>query len=97
LEAKNDSIATAQQLAEQKEKKRSLWMILGGILLAILAFVGNQVFQELRDRRNQRNIMKMQQSIEADAKYEVKRQTRKAIHQQVKKIKINGKSKNLSI
>lgn len=97
LEAKNDSIANAQQLAEQKEKKRSLWMILGGILLAILAFVGNQVFQELRDRRNQRNIMKMQQSIEANAKSEVKRQTRKAIHKQVKDIKINGKTKNLSI
>lgn len=113
IKAQNDSIANAQQIAAEKEKKRNLWMIIGGIVLAILAFIGNQVFQGIRNKRNQMRMMNMQQNI-AD-KAEAKRQARNAIRTQRNRIeaganrkvsdavrskstiKINGKSKKASI
>lgn len=115
LQARKDSIMVAQQLQAEKEKKRNTWMIIGGVILAILAFIGNQVFQSFRNNRNQKNMMDIQQSIANRAEAEAKRRARNAIRgttnrtinhvksevrEAVRKkttIKVNGKSKNLSI
>lgn len=115
IQAKNDSIMAAQQEQAEKDKERSFWMIIGGVILAILAFIGNQVFQSFRNNRNQKNMMNIQQSIANQAEAEAKRRARNAIRSttnrtvnQVKSevreavrkkttIKVNGKSKNLSI
>lgn len=115
MQARNDSIMAAQQEQAEKEKKRNLWMIIGGVILAILAFIGNQVFQTFRNNRNQKNMMNLQQHIADKAEAEAKRRARNAIrsttNQTVNKakgevreavrkkttIKVNGKSKNLSI
>lgn len=115
LQARNDSIMAAQQLQAEKEKKRNTWMIIGGVILAILAFIGNQIFQSFRNNRNQKNMMDIQQSIANRAEAEAKRRARNAIRgttdrtinhaksevrEAVRKkttIKVNGKSKNLSI
>ena len=115
IQAKNDSIMSAQQEQAEKDKERNLWMIIGGVILAILAFIGNQVFQSFRNNRNQKNMMNIQQSIANQAEAEAKRrarnairsttnrtvnQTKSAVREAVRKkttIKVNGKSKNLSI
>ena len=115
IQARNDSIMAAQQEQAQKDKERNIWMIIGGVILAILAFVGNQVFQSFRNNRNQKNMMNIQQSIANQAEAEAKRRARNAIRsttnrtvnqaksevrEAVRKettIKVNGKSKNLSI
>ena len=115
IQAKNDSIMSAQQEQAEKDKERNLWMIIGGVILAILAFIGNQVFQSFRNNRNQKNMMNIQQSIANQAEAEAKRrarnairsttnrtvnQTKSAVREAVRKkttIKVNRKSKNLSI
>ena len=115
IQARNDSIMAAQQEQAEKDKERNLWMIIGGVILAILAFIGNQVFQSFRNNRNQKNMMNIQQSIANQAEAEAKRRARNAIRSTTNRtvnqaksevreavhkkttIKVNGKSKNLSI
>lgn len=115
IQARNDSIMAAQQEQAEKDKERNIWMIIGGVILAILAFIGNQVFQSFRNNRNQKNMMNLQQSLANQAEAEAKRRARNAIRSttnrtvnqaksEVRKavrkkttIKVNGKSKNLSI
>lgn len=115
IQTRNDSIMAAQQEQAEKDKERNLWMIIGGVILAILAFIGNQVFQSFRNNQNQKNMMNIQQSIANQAEAEAKRRARNAIRsttnrtvnqaksevrEAVRKkttIKVNGKSKNLSI
>lgn len=86
IRAQNDSIAAVQQMAAEKEKKRNLWMIVGGVILAVLAFVGNQVFQSIRNKRNQLRMMDMQQNIVNKAEAEAKRRARNAIRSQRNKV-----------
>ena len=93
IKAQNDSIANAQQVASEKEKKRNLWMIIGGIVLAILAFIGNQVFQGIRNKRNQMRMMDMQQNIADKAEAEAKRQAQNAIRTQRNRIEAGAKRK----
>ena len=90
---RNDSIANAQQIASEKEKKRNLWMIIGGIILAILAFIGNQIFQGIRNKKNQMRMMDMQQNIADKAEAEAKRQARNAIRTQQNRIEAGAKRK----
>lgn len=74
---------------QQKEKKRKIWMIIGGILLAILLFVGNQALQSFRNIRTQRSMMQMQQDAtkraqnmaRSKAQSEIRKQTNKAARQ----------------
>lgn len=93
IKAQNDSIANAQQVASEKEKKRNLWMIIGGIALTILAFIGNQIFQGIRNKRNQMRMMDMQQNIANKAEAEAKRQARNAIRTQRNRIETGAKQK----
>ena len=78
---------------EASKKKRTIWMIIGGVLLAILLFVGNQVLQSFRNQRTQRSMMKMQQDATKRAQSmarskiqgEIRKQTNKATGQVRKK------------
>lgn len=75
--AQNDSAQAKRKAQEEdraeEEKKRNMWMIIGGAILAVLCFVGNQVFQHFRSIRNQRSMMEMQQDIARRAENEAKR------------------------
>lgn len=53
---------------EEAEKSRSLWMIIGGIFIVILMFIGNILFQHYRSVRSQKNIEEMQRRAENEAK-----------------------------
>lgn len=92
-QARQDSInAVAEQKAEQQQK-RNLWMIIGGVALAILGFVGNQVLQHFRNLKNQKNIMQMQQSMAKKAQEEAKRRTESLIKSQSQKVVNDVKNK----
>ncbi len=92
-QARQDSInAVAEQKAEQQEQ-RNFWMIIGGVALAVLGFVGNQVLQHLRNLKNQKKIMEMQQSMAQKAQEEAKRRTESLIKGQSQKMVNDVKSK----
>ena len=74
--ARQDSIAAEQKKTADAEKKRNTWMIIGGIILALGCFAGNQVLQHFRSIKNQKNMMEMQQNIVKQAENEAKRQAR---------------------
>ena len=68
-------------------------MIIGGIILAILALIGNQIFQGIRNKKNQMRMMDMQQNIADKAEAEAKRQARNAIRTQQNRIEAGAKRK----
>lgn len=85
LQAEKDSIAAAAakqaeeaKVEAEKDKKRNLWLMIGAAILAVLGFVGNQVLQSLRNRKNQRNLLNMQQGITKQAEDEAKRLAQRA-------------------
>ena len=61
-------------------------MIIGGVILAILAFVGNQTFQHFRNVKNQKSIMDMQQNVVKRAEDEAKRRARNMAHSQMNRV-----------
>ena len=91
--AKVDELEAKAKQEEDSKKKRTIWMIIGGILLAILLFIGNQVLQSFRNKRTQRNMMQMQRDAVNKAKTaarnkaqgEIRKQTNKATGQVKKK------------
>lgn len=87
--ARQDSIAAAEQLQAKAEKERNIWMLAGGAVLAVLCFVGNQVFQHFRSMKNQKNMIEMQQSIARQAENEAKRRARSLARSQTKQV-MNG-------
>lgn len=93
IKATNDSIAAAQKMEAEKAQKRSIWMIVGGVLLAILAFVANQILQHFRNVRNQKNMMELQQSVANRAEAEAKRRARNAIRTKQNEVANNVRMK----
>lgn len=93
IKAQNDSIVAIQQTEAKQENERNTWLIVGGIIIAILAFIGNQIFQHFRSVRNQKNMLNLQQSIANKAETEAKRQARNAIRSKSNRIAASTKRK----
>lgn len=91
--ARQDSIAAVAQQKAEKEKKRNLWLIIGGVILAILGFVGNQTLQHFRNLKNQRSIMEMQENAVRRAENEAKRRARNSVQRQANKVQYDAKRK----
>lgn len=85
-QARQDSIAAVAQQKAEKDRKQNLWLIIGGVILAILAFVGNQTFQHFRNVKNQKSIMDMQQNVVKRAEDEAKRRARNMAHSQINRV-----------
>ena len=83
--------------AEDKKNKRTIWMIIGGALLAILLFVGNQVFQSFRNIRTQRSMMQMQQDVTNRAKNMARSKARSEIRKQTNKVTNQVRKKGQTI
>lgn len=81
------------RIHEEKQQKRTLWMIIAGVILAILAFLGNAIFKHFRDIRNQKSIMEMQESLAKQAEHEASRRSREIVRNKVHKVANKGKSK----
>jgi len=82
-QAKNDSIAAETQKQAEKSQKRTIWMIVGGAILAVACFVGNQVFQHFRNISNQRSMQEMQDRMVKQAESDAKRRAQSYAHNRV--------------
>lgn len=73
LKAEQDSIAQAQEEEAAKKEKRNMLMLIGGAILASLMFVGKQILDYVKSRRNIGDIKKMQDNMARQAENEAKR------------------------
>lgn len=81
-----DECDAEMKKVEDAKKKRTVWMVIGGILLAIFMFVGNQAFQYFRNLRNQKGIADMQDKIVRQAENEARRRAQNTIKSRVNKV-----------
>jgi len=79
LKKEQEREAKAAEAKEEEQKKRNLWMLIGGAIMAVLLFVGGQVMQTIRNRRTQKNMLKMQQDAAKQAEGIAKRKAQSAI------------------
>lgn len=80
VETKLKKLEDEKKEATAKQQKRTIWMIIGGGLMAALLFVGNQAMQSFRNIRTQRSIMEMQQDVTRKATGMAKRRAKSLIH-----------------
>lgn len=94
-EAETQQKAAEEKAREQekKQQKRTMWMIISGVILAILGFIGNAVFKHFRDLRNQKSIMQMQESLARQAQHEAGRRTREIIRNKAHQAANKGRNK----
>ena len=85
------------QEKKDKERKRNIWMIVGGALLAILLFVGNQVMQSFRNIRTQRSMMQMQQDAAKRAQNMARGKVQNEIRKQTNKVTGQVRKKSQTI
>lgn len=83
LKARQDSVEAAARQQAAADKKQNMWMIIGGIILAVLVFVGGQVLQHIRNVKNQKSIMEMQENVVKRAENEAKRRARNMAQSQM--------------
>lgn len=91
--ARQDSLRAEETKRAEEEKKQTRWMVIGGCILAVVFFAGNQLLQHLRNAKNQKSMMDMQQSVVRQAENEAKRRaqnlvrnkTQQAVNQTVRK------------
>lgn len=99
-ELSNQMIKTAdgcdQKLKEIEDgkKRRNIWLIIGGILLMVLMFVGNQTFSHFRNLKNQKGIEKMQNSIAKRAQDEARRRAQSMARSKINKVQSQVRQKS---
>lgn len=81
------------RIQEEKQQKRNFLMIIGGIILAALTFIGNAVSKHFRDLKNQKSIMQMQESLARQAKHEASRRSREIVRNKAHEAANKGKSR----
>lgn len=95
--ARQDSIAAVQQQKADEDKKRNMWLMIGGVILAILGFIGNQAFQHFRNMKNQKSMMEMQQSVVKRAETEAKRRAQSMVRSKISQVKNEARTKSRNI
>ena len=90
--AKISELEAKAKEEEDSKKRRNVWMIVGGILLAILLFIGNQALQSLRNIRTQRSMMQMQEDATKRAQNMASNKAQSEIRKQTNKVA--GQAKN---
>ncbi len=92
-QARQDSIAAVAQQKAEEDKKRNMWLMIGGAALALLAFLGSQVAQHMRNTKNQKSMMDMQNAAVRKAEEEAKRRSRSYAQSQARQAEYNMKKK----
>ena len=82
---------------EDAKKRQNIWMIIGGILLAILMFVGNQMFQHFRNIRNQKSIEDMQNKMVRRAEDDAKRRAHNMVRSNVNRVQNAARQKGTDV
>ena len=73
IKAMNEAEKERQKEETEKNQKRTIWLAIGGAFLAICAFVGNHFLHSYRNKKSQRNMMELQQSMIRRAENATKR------------------------
>lgn len=81
------------RIHEEKQQKRTIGMIIGAVVLAILGFIGNAIFKHFRDIQNQKNLMQMQESLARQAEHEAGRRSREIIRNKAHQVTNKGRNK----
>ena len=92
-EARQKAAEEKAREQEEKQQERTLWMIIGGVVLAILGFIGNAIFKHFRDVRNRKSIMEMQESLARQAEHEAGRRSREIIRNKAHQVVNKGRSR----
>ena len=92
-EARQQKQEEETRIEEAKQQKRTVWMIIGGVILIALYFGGNMVLKHIRDLKNQRSILEMQQSLAKQAENEANRRVREGVRNHTHRMTDTGKSK----
>ena len=71
---------------EDGKKRRNIWLIVGGILLMVLMFVGNQTFNHFRNLKNQKGIENMQKTMAKRAQDEARRRAQSMARSRINKV-----------
>lgn len=79
---------------EDGKKKRNIWLIIGGVLLMVLMFVGNMTFTHFRNLQNKKDIDKMQQSMAKRAQDEARRRAQSLARSRVNKVQSEVRQKS---
>lgn len=95
-QAYQDSLEAVAKIKAEEEKKQNLWMIIGGVILAILAFAGNLAFQQFRSAKNQKRFVEMQTNAVKQAENEAKRRARNMAQAQINRVQGEAKRKTRS-
>lgn len=95
LKAEQDAIRAEEEQKEKEREKRNIWMIVGGGLLAVLGFGGNQLIQHVRNSNTQKSMMEMQENLVKQAGGEAKRRAKSYVantaRQGVNKVRTAGR------
>lgn len=78
---------------EKKKEQHNLWMIIGGVILAVVGFIGNKAFQIYNNKKEQEKILKMQDDIAKRAESEAKRRARNMAQKQTQQTQGEVKQK----
>lgn len=92
-EAKEKEAEERARIQEEKQQKRNFLTIIGGVILAILAFICNAIFKHFRDIKNQKSIMQMQESLAKQAEHEAARRSKEIVRNKAHQLTNRGKSK----
>lgn len=92
-EARQKEAEEKARQQEEQQQKRTLWMIIGGVILGIIGFVGNAIFKHFRDVKNQKSIMEMQESLSKQAEHEATRRAKEIARNKAHQLANKGKTK----
>lgn len=78
---------------EDGKKRRTIWMVIGGIIAAIAMFFGNQAFQHYRNLQSQKGLEAMQDKIARRAENEAKRRAQSVVRSKVSRVQSQARRK----
>jgi len=74
------------EIIQEKEKKRNIWLIVGGVILAILLFVGKEIWKEISRNRMLRNTQASTNELTNRLKRDAQQRVNSAVRSKVNRV-----------
>ena len=74
------------EIIQEKEKKRNIWLIVGGVILAILLFVGKEIWKEIRRIRMLRSTQASTDELTNRLKRDAQQRVNSAVRRKVNRL-----------